>query len=432
MNAGCVGEKTLRENGLEMQESIPAEASTSTNVPPSEHRKSSDNAVHSSNVLGENEPDKPTQNTALKTSGCVTLGTTEASGDNISNASVCKLPDVGGGGEVCNQTQREETVDTQGERTLLHTTPLSHSQNERICMDTRVKKKKNTQIHVSREGQRQEEPDDACLLDSVTLEVEPQASQSTDETESNERSLHDDKTYRQEGRTSREHRKRKTKTANPLWDEDLESDVMYTDSMILLEAGGKRRKTRMMMSEQSSTTDGALNDAEGMKFKHKKDKKKNMITANEHEESVKSSETGVELINKSIREVTALESSMPNTKGFAEDQSPKPVKKKKQKHEVKMDTAEDGVPQSEFSVAVQKKERRGSSFLCADAVEKDVQTARKHISVRAEGLGTQSAEIAESLEQSDCHVKKKRKERGSMITKMIQEWKEKVTLKEMV
>lgn len=433
MNAGCVGEKTLQENSLKMQENIPAEASKSTNVPLSEHRKSSDNAVHSSNVLGENEHDKVTQNTALKTNRCLTLGTKEASGENDSNASVCEPSDVDGGGEVCDQTQREETVDTQGHRTLLHATPLSHSDNESICIDTRVKKskkeKKNAPIHASMEGQRQEEPEDVCLLESETLEVEPQAPQSTDETESNGRSLHDDKTDRQEERTSREHRKRKkkTKTAHTLWEEHLESDVMITDSMISLEGGGKKEKNKddddedVRQSEQSSTTDGALNDVGGMKFKRKKNKKdKKIITGDEREQSVKTSEkglaleTGVELSYlKSIREVrNALEGSVPNTNGFAEDQSPKPVKKKKQKHGVKMDTSEDSVSQSDFSVAVQKKEkRRTSSFLCADAVEKDVQTARKHVSVRAEGLGTQSAEITENLEQSDCHVKKKKRKR---------------------
>lgn len=430
MNAGCVGEKTLRENGLQMQENIPAEASTSTIVPLLEHRKNSDDVVHSSKALGEDEQDTPTQNTALKTNRCLTLGTKEANMDN-SNASVCEQPDVDGGGEVCNQTQREEMVHTQGHQTLLHTTSLSPSNNESICIDMRVKKskkkKKNAQIHASMEGQRQEEPEDVCLLESVAL-IEPQAPQSSDETESHERRLHDDKTDREEERTSRKHGKRKTrktKAANTLWEEHLESDVIITDSVISLEGGGKKEKNQdnddVRQSAQSSTTDGAFSDAEGMKFKGKKNKKdKKGITADEREESVKSSgkglalETGVELsYPKSIREVTnALEDSMANTKGSAEDQRPEPVKKKKQKHEVKMDSSEDSAPQSDFSAAVQKKEkRRTSSFLCADAVETDVQTAGKHISVRAEDLGTQSAEITENLEQSDCRVKKKKRKR---------------------
>lgn len=180
MNAGCVGEETLRENGLRMQESIPAEASTSTNVPLPEHRNHSNNAMHFSKVLSENEQEG---NTALKTSRCLPRGAKEASGDDNSNTSVCEPPDVGGGGEVCSLTQR-------------------------------------------------------------------------------------------------------------------------------------------------------------------------------------------------------------------------------------MDTSEDSVPQSDFSVAVQKKQkRRTSSFLCADAVEKDVQTARKHISVQAEVSDTQSAEITENLEQPDRRVKKKKRKR---------------------
>lgn len=430
MNAGCVAEKTLGENGLKRQENLPAEASTLTNVPLSKHKKSSGNAAHSSKVLGENEQDKPTQNTALKTNRCLTAGAEAASRDNNSSASVCEPADVDGGGEGCNQTQREEMVDTQEHPTLLHTAPLRHSCNESICIDARVKKRKKKKkiapIHASMEGQRQEEPAGVCLLESVTLGVEPRAPPSIDEAESNERSLHDERTERQEERTSRKHRKRKkrkTKTANTLWEEDLESDVTIKDSMISLEAGVKKDDDDddVRHSEQSSTTDGALNDAEGMKIKRKKrEKDKKIMTADECEESVKSSEedlvleNGVELSHpKSVREVTnALEDSVPNTKGSAEDKSPKAVKKKKKKHEVKMNSSEDSVPQSDFSVAMQKKEkRRTSSFLCADSVEKDVQTARKRISVQAEDLGTQSAEITESLAQSDCCVKAEKRKR---------------------
>lgn len=429
MDAGCVAEKTLGENGLKRQENLPAEASTLTNVPLSEHRKSSGNAVHSSKVLDENEQDKPTQNTALKTKRCLTLGAEAASRDNNSSASVCEPTDVDGGGEVCSQTQREEMVDTQEHPTLLHTSPLRHSSHESICIGVRVKKRKKKKkiapIHASMEGQRQEESAGVCLLEAVTLEVEPQAPQSIDEAESNERSLHDERTERQEERTSREHRKRKkrkTKTANSLWEEDLESDVTIKDSMISLEGGVKKDDDDdVRHSEQSSTTDGALNDAEGMKIKRKKrEKDKKIMTADECEESVKSSEKDLALENgvelsypKSVREVTnALEDSVANTKGSAEDKSPKAVKKEKQKHEVKRNSSEDSVPQSDFSVAMQKKEkRRTSSFLCADAVEKDVQTARKRISVQAEDLGTQSAEITENLAQSDGCVKAKKRKR---------------------
>lgn len=423
VNAGCVGEKTFQEKGLKMQENIPAEASTSTTGPLLERRKSCDNAAQ---VLGENEHDKLTRNTAVKTNRCLTPGTKEASRDNNSNASVCEPPDGDGGGGVGNQTQREETVDTQEHRSLPHTTPLSQSNNESICVKASLKKskkkKKNAQIHASMEGQRQEEPEDVCLLESVTL-IEPP--QSTDET--NERRLHDDKADRREERTSREHRKRnkKTQTAHPLCEEHLESDVMITGSMISLEGGLKKQRNKTdhddRQSEQSSTTDGALNHAEGMAFKCKKTKKdKKMITADEREESAKSSgtgsalETGVELsCPKGIREVTSgLRDRIPNTKGSAEDQSPKPVKKKNQKHDVKMDTSEDSVPHGDFSVAVQKKgKKRTSSFLGADAVEKYVQTARKHICVKAEEVGTHSAEITEDLEQSDGRVKKKKRKR---------------------
>lgn len=424
VNADCVGGKTIGENGL----NGPAEASASTNLTLSEHRKSSDNAVHSCNVLGENEQEKPTQNGALKTNRCLTRGTEEASRhDDNNNASACEpAQSVDGGGEANRMTQRKETVDTQGPTILLHATPPCYRVNKSICIDTGVKKskkkKKNAQIHDGMEGRTEEEPEDVCRLESVTLDVEPPAPlMSTDETESNGRSLHDDKTDRQGERTSGEHRKwkkRNTKTAVSLWEEHLESDMLITNSTNSPEGGGNGDDFRQ--SEQSSTTNGASNYVEGMRFKRKKNKKdKKIIAGNERGESVKSCEKGLALETRvelsyppSIREVTnTLGDGMPTKKGFDDDQSPKPVGKKKQQHEVIMESSEASVPQSEFLAAVQKKKKRGtSSSLCVDAVEKDVQTARKHMIVPAEGLGTQSAKIADTLKQSDfCDKKKKRK-----------------------
>lgn len=417
MNAG---EKTLRENGLKMQENLQAQASTSTNVPLSEHRKSSDNAAHSSNR-------------------CLTPGTEEASRDTNSRPSDCEPADVdgGGGGEVCNQTQREEMVDTQEHPTLLHTTPSSHSSYESICIDTRAKKRKKrkkiAQIHASMEDQRREEPADVCLLESVG--VKPQIPQSTDEAESNERSLHDERTGRQEERTSRDHRKRKkrkTKTANILWEEDLESDVTITDSMFSLEGGVKKDDGDVRQSEQSSTTDGALNDAEGMKFKRKKnEKEKKNITADEREESVKGSEkdlalgTGVEWsYPKSTREVTnALEDSVPNTKRSAEDQSPKAVKKKKQKHEVKMDSSDDR--QSDFSVALQKRGGPHPSYVLMQGKKMSRQPGNTSLSPLK--MLAHNQQKAQKILSNLTVVSRKRKERGSMIERK----KEKGTVKGM-
>lgn len=379
MNAGCAGEKALRENGLKMQENIDAEASARTNVPLWERGKSSDNAVNSSKVLGGNE-NKPTP-----------------------------PPDIDGGGEVCNQTQGEEKVDTRG-----HGTPL-----QSICVDTRLKekkkKKKNAQIHANMEGQRREE---------ATPQTPPQ---SPDQTESNERGLRDEEAGGQEERTSREHRTRKkrkgrSKTANTLWDEQ-EPDVTVTDFMTSLEAGGgKERKKEeeedVRQFEQSSTTDGAKNDAEGIKLKRKKNKKDGkMIPAKEREESVKCSGRGLALVDlshpESVGEGTnALDSNTPDTRRSAEDQSPKPAKKKKHRREVKMETSADGASQGDFPLAAWKTEARSASSVpCADAVEKEVQTGRNHTSAPAGDLGTPSAEIAGNLEQTDGRVKKKNRKR---------------------
>lgn len=131
-NAGCVGEETLRENGLRMQESIPAEASTSTNVPLPEHRKHS------------------------RDSRCLTRGTKEASGDDNSNASVCEPPDVGGGGEVCSLTQRMDTSeDSVPQRDF--SVAVQKKQKRRtssfLCADAVKKAVQTARKHISVKGE---------------------------------------------------------------------------------------------------------------------------------------------------------------------------------------------------------------------------------------------------------------------------------------
>lgn len=138
-----------------------------------------------------------------------------------------------------------------------------------------------------------------------------------------------------------------------------------------------------VMDKNYSNIAATLKERTGKSHKKKKKKKKKNIRDEE------------EISN-------ALEHNLPNSNEFAEDQSAKP----EQKHKTKMDTSEDIVAQN-CPVAVQKK-RRTSSFLCADAVEKDVQTALEHISFPTEVLDTQSAETTTNLEQSVYRVKKKK------------------------
>lgn len=249
---------------------------------------------------------------------------------------------------------------------------------------------------------------------------------------------------------------------------------MITDSIISLEGGGKKKNNDDISdSEWSSTANGNFNGAEGVKIKHKENKKdKRVITADIHEEShsvtrqlegsgnesqnsstlekveelsysqrqkhtkkQQSSDapqaeevvdghdsrvaaTLKERIGKSHKrkrksiwdeeEVSsALENNIPTSEGFAGDQSAKPVKNPK----TKVDASEDSVAQNNCSGEVQKKERTTSSFLCADAVEKDAQTPREHISFRAEVQDTQSAKSITNLEHSDYLVKKKKRKR---------------------
>lgn len=266
-----------------MQGKTPAEASTSMERILSWHSKKSNNAMPPSNFLSEiEEVDKLMPNTALKPTICLTLGAKEACRDDNSNT-VCEPLDVDGGWEVHNESQTE-TVDTRGHQSLRHTTPSNNS-NERICIGPRVKKTKG-QTHASVEGQTQEEPEG--LLGSVTLEEETQRPQTTEEIVANKRILLVEKTDRQE-RTSLKHSKwkeKKTKAANVVREEYLESDVMITDSIIPLEGGGKKKNDDISHSEWSITANGNFNGAEGVMVKHKENKKdKRLITADIHEES---------------------------------------------------------------------------------------------------------------------------------------------------
>lgn len=447
-----------------MQGKTPAEASKSMERRLSWHKKGSNKAMPSSNCLSETEEvDNLMPNTALKPTICLTLGAKEACRDNNSNAAVCELLDVDGGWEVHNESQTGETVNTQGHQTLLHTTPSSNS-NERIRIGTRVKKIKG-QTHASVEGQRQEEPE--SLLGSVTLEEEILGPQTTEEIVSNKRILLVDKTDRQE-RTSKKHRKlkeKKTKAANIVREEYLESDVMIQDSIISLLGGRKKKHNddNVSQSEWSNTANGNFNGAEGVKIKQRKIKTRDLSlltkggSGNESQNS--SSLEKVEEMNYSQRQkhtktqrssysnaaqpeevvdghdskvaatlkerigkshnwkrksiwdekevFNALENNIPNLEGFAGDQSAKPVKNAKKKG----NTSEDSVVQNNCSVEVQKKGRTTLSFLCADTVEKDAQTPREHISFRAEVVDTQSAEIITNLEHSDYLVKKKKRKR---------------------
>lgn len=449
-----------------MQGKTPAEASSSMERRLSWHKKGSNKAMPSSNCQSETEEvDNLMPNTALKPTICLTLGAKEACRDNNSNAAVCELLDVDGSWEVHNESQTGETVDTRGHQTLLHTTPSSNS-NERIRIGTRVKKIKG-QTHASVEGQRQEEPE--SLLGPVTLEEETMGPQTTEEIASNKIILLVEKTDRQE-RTSRKHRKwneKKTKAANIAREEYLESDIMIKDSIISLEGGRKKNNNddNVSGSEWSSTANGNFDGAEGVKIKQRKIKTRDLSlltkqlegSGNESQNSLtlekveefsysqrqkrtktqqssysnasqpeqvvdghdsKVAATLKERIGKSHNckrksiwdeeEVfNALENSIPNSEGFAGDQSAKPVKNLTKK----VDTSEDSGAQNNCSVEVQKKGRTTISFLCADTVEKDAQTPREHISFRAEVLDTQSAEIITNLEYSDYLVKKKKRKR---------------------
>lgn len=457
-----------------MQGKTPAEASMSMETRLSWHSKRSNNVVPSSNFQSETkEVDKLMPNTALKPTICLTLGAKEACRDNNSNTVVCEPLDVDGGWEVHNESQTRETVDTRGHQSLQHTTPSNNS-NERICLGPRVKKTKG-QTHASVEGQRQEESEG--LLGFVTLEEETRRPQTTEEIVYNKRILLVEKTDMQE-RTSRKLSKRKekkTKAASIVRKEYLESDVMITDSIISLEGGGKKKNNDadISHSEWPGTANGNFIGAEGVKIKHKKNRKdKRVITVDIHEEShsvarqlegsgnesqnsstfekveelsysqrqkhtkkqqayysdapqaaevvdghdSRMAATMKERIGKSHKQKrkrvwdeeevsNALESNIPNSEGFAGDQSAKPVKNPK----TKVHTSEDSVAQNNCSVKVQEKGRTTSSFLCVDAVEKDAQTTGEHISFRAEVQDTQSAEIITNLEHSDYLVKKRKR-----------------------
>lgn len=415
-NADLIRERTSGEKGLKLQEETAVGASASTKAQLRRQAGSSRDAAPSSSVLSKNVK-KATQTAALKVQKC---GSQEACSDE--DGDVCEAPTADGDPESRDQGGRGGTADTRGSQTP------PHSDDERVCISKRgvkrKRRKKKGQAHASVERQGQEQPEDPGVPESETLE--PQA---TDDAEHMEMSLCDDQRGGQEERSTRKKRRKekKNKTAKIATEECLESD-----SVMSQDADGKKKNDDddddISRAEESSI--GTFSGAERVKVKRKKNKR--ISTAGEREgPHGTTGQPGVS--GKSPRKGWTLETedelSYPREAGEVTDvhlydtaatlkgkshkkkkekpawdgEEAEPVEKKRRK--IKTDTSEDGLAQS------RKEKRRASSFLCADAVEKDVQTPGGRVPVPGEGSDTQSAENAGSLEQSDRRVKKKKRKK---------------------
>ncbi|XP_071316753.1 caldesmon-like [Trachinotus anak] len=182
----------------------------------------------------------------------------------------------------------------------------------------------------------------------------------------------------------------------------------------------------------SPSTDVTLEGSTGQALKKKEKKKK------KKRESI-SEGVDISSTRDESTKVNNAENSQKTEEG-PDDQDAELVskkKKKKKKSEIfSRNVSEDAVTQSDDSVSVRKKEKNGtSSFLVADAEEKDAQTHEEQSSLcstsaaahvwAAEEPGefeTQSAEIAGNLEASNDGVRKKgRKRKTSVVQESVEE-----------
>nr|XP_043897474.1 ABC transporter F family member 4-like isoform X2 [Solea senegalensis] len=263
-------------------------------------------------------------------------------------------------------------------------------------------KSKRDHEHVEETcSQSREEPEGLPTARSVNMSEEnPLATQISDEMEINDEngreklvSLSDDDAVRHTPDTKQEKRKRKKKkrTADHLGQEEdgnVESDVrLEKDSLSLLtsiEANGgkKKKKEKRQYSEddnsvepqQSGTVLEPLNDDADTPRKKKKKKKKKKKRENlSEDEAVSCTTDQKEKVDDADNTLTITEG--PDIE-YAELVSKTKKKKKKKKSDKSCrNVTEDTVTQSDGSVSARKKKkRRTSSFLDADAEEKDAQT----------------------------------------------------------
>ncbi|KAI3373471.1 hypothetical protein L3Q82_022083 [Scortum barcoo] len=179
-----------------------------------------------------------------------------------------------------------------------------------------------------------------------------------------------------------------------------------------------------MVADVSFSNDAlTLSENVGMPLKKKKKKKKEKTLS----EDVEISQTPEE--NEKVENLNNTQ----KTKEGLEDTDTKVTKKKKRKmREISSSNiSEDGVAQSDDSVSVWKKEKKGtSSFLVADAEETDAaphvepncpsQLADAHVwgaerPVSPAGFRTESAEVAGNLDELNGRVRKKKKKRKMSV-----------------
>nr|XP_046267158.1 phoenix isoform X2 [Scatophagus argus] len=161
----------------------------------------------------------------------------------------------------------------------------------------------------------------------------------------------------------------------------------------------------------------ALEESTGLLLEKKKKKKKKKKTTSETPEE-----------NEKFKD----EDNIQKTKQGLEEQSDELLTKKKKSEICSRTMSKDSVGQSDDSVSVRKKEKkRTSSFLVADAEEKDAQTQEEQSSlsqpvdvhvwgaekpcVSAADFEAQSAEITGNLEESNDGVRRKKKKREMSV-----------------
>ncbi|XP_040907517.1 phoenix [Toxotes jaculatrix] len=315
----------------------------------------------------------------------------------------CK--EVNSGGEKKKKRRNRSVEDDEGEEQL-QSTVISEPPNDDAETQRKKKKRKKEKEIVKMEEHEEEEASDLPLMSEG--QFEEMGLNCLENTEAAEETL--ESGYEKK---RKKHKKKKLSASHDDAQVGAEDDV----DLIL-------------------SNDGTLEGRTGLSVKKKKKKKKNRESISE-EVDISCSPDKDKMNSVDNSQKTEEEPDDPHAEVLTK-------KKKKKSKTSSRNVSEDTVTQSDDSVSVRKKEKnRTSSFLVADAEEKDAQTHEEQSSpclesvaarvwgtekpgVRAGDLQTESAELAGHLEACDDGVRKeKRKRKMSVVQESVEkdhEW----------
>ena len=381
--------------------------------------------------------------------------------------------------ESTTAAELSQTEDEPESQSLLCNLPdvTRDTNNDRVSNEMRARKRKKKKkdkgalesVDEEAAGQSQEEPERLHTAAHETASLcedngaGPPAAQTSDELELNARNcVKNSHTQEEGGSPDSKPKQKKRKKDTPLAenvgqevDGNLESDVRTEDSVfsVNVENDGeekKKNKKRKMSGEdveqlQFSTAAEAPNVEDAGIWKKKKKRRREALSQDGDEgvdvslcngDDTSEERTGTPVKKKKKKRTISdkaedVDHAQETTEGL-EDQNTELVtktkkeKKKKKKKKISemsgWNITDDNATQSDDSVSVREKEKRGTpSFLVADAKENGAGTHGEQNSppqsvgaekpVGAGDFESESAEVAGNLEESNDRARKKKKKR---------------------